>query len=166
MGINAAQSGNIACDLYAFLGQKLFGNSASGHPAHGLSSRSSPAAAMVSKAVFGLVGVVSVARTGHIFYGIIGAGVGIPVPDDHGYGSASGQSLEDATQHLHSIFFFSLGCSNALSRTSAIQLFLDIFCCHRQASWTPIHHYAYSPAVRLAPSGNPKYCAESVSGHI
>ena len=118
-----------------------------GDVAHRYPRRGAPSAALVPDPVFGLEGVVGVAGPVNGFERLVVGGSGVAVLDHHRYGMSGRLPGDDPRLDRHAVRLAAGRGEDALTRTPAIELLLDVGLAERQPGRTAVHHHADSRAV-------------------
>jgi len=137
-----------------------------------VSRRGAPAAAIIAKAVFRLIGEIGVAGTKLVLDIGIVLGALIGVLDQERDRRAGGHlhpgvgMRHHAGENLDRIRLLALGGEARLPGTAAVEIVLDFGLGQRQQRRAAVDHAADRNPVAFAEGRDPKQVAESVEGHI
>ena len=109
-----------------FRGEEFLGNRPGGHAHGGFTRRGTTAAAIVAQTIFLLVGVVSVSRTENVLNGAVVLRTLVGILNQQANAGPGGHALEYAGEDLHLVRLAALGGIARGSRTTAIEIVLEI----------------------------------------
>ena len=159
----AAQLADIGGDRH--LGDHQPRHRARCHPRRCLARTGTPAATIVANAVFGVIGVVGMARA--ILLGDRGIVLAplVGVLDHQADRRAGGLALEGAAENPHQIILAPLGGEAAGARLAGVHEGLDELFGDGEARRAPVDNRAQCGPVALSPGGKAQHAPEGVPAH-
>ena len=124
--LDGAQLTHITAYLNTLRCQVLFGNRTCGNAHSGFPRGRASAAAVITHAVFVVIGVICMRRSEQVLDGRVVLGFLIGITDQQTNRAAGGHTFKHAGQNLHLIRFLALGGMPASTRLAAIQVALQI----------------------------------------
>ncbi len=156
----------VAADLHAeTLAQVLARDGTGGDAHHGLARRGAPAAAVVAKAVFLLVGVVGVTGTKPVLDLLVVARTRVGVLDEDADGRAGGAALEHTGEDLHRVGFVALTDELRRAGAAPVDVALQIGLAQLESRRAAVDDATQRGSVTLAEGRHREQSADRITRH-
>jgi hypothetical protein len=155
---------DVTNNFYASIFKEKFpGDGTCSYTANSFARARAATASNCADSVLGVIRSIGVARPVCDCHSVIVLTALILISNEHCYGSADGDSIDDARQNFHRVLLISRRDDPALARATTVQLDLDVVTRKSKARRASVYGDTYSAAVRLAPRGYPEDAAEGVA---